>query len=382
MSALKRFGVGLAIVALVAAAGVLLARLLHPVAGEVGSNEPSTGAIDKEGRVRQVEADANETGTRRVARLDERAPIVGELAPSLGELAHLCPSLIGEFVPECMDALDRRYLDSIPHGLRRPLPPTRPVAWRDVFGDVMATHSAVSDALQDRKCHVPAGEIRPELREVCAAREMVKLSLLQSGCSQLLRLDELPELSRFKGWQEVDLEAYRDRRVHDLAGETEDGADYWRRRSGLEDGAFRSSWKLRKCREVRTEAMGWVAGLPTPHGHPGQSDQSLDLLRMAARLGDGVALRRYRAHRSDPAHHNALAELNPALAYVHLAQAASGTEHFLPFMLTARHYAKVSGVSFDQFAFDLTRFSDDALALAERRAQVVINAGWKPLPEG
>ena len=263
-------------------------------------------------------ADVRDHGTapRQSAEPEEVVKAVSE------DLKWLCQDL---WNPEeaCMDALDARFgtetdfsgMITGPLGWNAGLAGFRArnsifdalggPAWAEVFEDPLETRRTVAEALSRAECVVIEGEMRPQLRERCAASEMEKLAVLHKACVKLLEHDEA---YRELGMHNVYEERWR-LVAADVADEAPDHDTYWGQLDELEDERFRFGWRLQRCRTVPEDALAWLEPFPTPET-PGY-DQAGYLLGTAARLGSEWAAPGMAASRKDLA---ALRVADPALA--------------------------------------------------------------------
>ena len=294
---------------------------------------------------------------------------------SLDELLGLCHDFWQngkEFSPACMAALDRRYLDGlVDEGFGYPRV-VDSLTWREVFDGAVHTRSSVVEALRNPDCRVPNGSIRPDLRESCAADEMVRLAVLQQKCGQALTMDD-----HYGGVHDGNWEWQLDH----VSRQASDQDDYYRRRSDAEEQQLRFAWSLRRCRLARG-GVEWIDTLPLPGGGMTDADQGWHLAGAAARLGNPRAMLAYPF--GDEAHLNALAAFDPAIAYCHLARRSQSPEHEA-YILVARHYNETlrrgaaldwAGLSWSQGR--IANHPDDEISVRARR---IIVAGWRPLSE-
>ena len=67
-----------------------------------------------------------------------------------------------------------------------PFPPSTPITWCQVYADPAAMRRIVADALRNPECRVAEGQVRLDLREVCAADAIARLAILQQQCGVIL----------------------------------------------------------------------------------------------------------------------------------------------------------------------------------------------------
>ena len=275
---------------------------------------------------------------------DPPPPVVEDVrppVPTVADLAVHCGELLDPVEPGYPSANDasedcrrvlRAFFSEAPSasGL---LPLTRPMTWSDVFGDVAAGFAAVTAAVGDSACQVPAHELRADLAERCAARDMAELAVLGEVCAKLL--DGFANLYQRGG---IDPERYLttlDAETRDVAIANLDAGDrftgniqylneprrirealnapladlgeYWRQRERIDQVYFRTAWLRSRCEDER-EML--AAMLPS-------ADELNGLMQRAAGFGDEFALShswqgRWRAME--------LQESNLLLGWVHLAQ--------------------------------------------------------------
>ena len=175
----------------------------------------------------------------------------------------------------CLSAMNR--LDDNPEG-------GAPPGWRDVLlDDPLGTRRAVEAALDRPECGVVTladdwpGNVRPDLREACAAEEMIRLASLQDKCLEKLHADWVRIKARTQAMIEQAAETLEE--YHTLVE-----SDH--RRSA------HNFWRNYMCRKVPPEALEWVEALPVPPGDPTAHrynrppiTQALDLYDAARRLG-------------------------------------------------------------------------------------------------
>ena len=115
------------------------------------------------------------------------------------------------FSAECVAELERRYRDKVPgtntsassRGHFRPVMLGEPMTWAQVFGSTADAVAAARQALGRAQCLVPEGGMRIDLRDECAADELVKLAILRAECTwQVYKHDSLESRQR---WWEFDM---------------------------------------------------------------------------------------------------------------------------------------------------------------------------------
>ena len=229
-------------------------------------------------------------------------------APSVADLAYLCPNPWSAIGDDCAAALDRRY-QSEPVALAKlhndvfgwkPAAATAAfdgVAWQQVFADPEYTFRAAMDSLSRPECRVPKGDTRFDLRETCSADEVAKLAMLQTACVM-----PLVQHGRYNPWlppgEEITWSGPTDTQMEDdwrseaelLDRDTSlTVAEYWQRRAELEDARFRFAWRLMRCERMPRQALAWLEVLGTPTGHSDDQHQGRSLTEIAARLGSDWA---------------------------------------------------------------------------------------------
>ena len=236
---------------------------------------------------------------------------------------------------DCQHALDAYFLATPTAESLFPL--AQPLVWSDVFDDVAARFQSVATAIEDPRCQVAVHELRPELAERCAARDMAELAVLADMCTTVTHdfdalevygwLDGETYLSTLseRGRDEAiaDLNAGRrytgnikylrmPRHVRDaLNAPLADQAEYWRQRERVDEVYLRTAWAHSRCERER-ETLGAML----PH-----AEEWGDLLARAAGFGDEFALNNYPLRRERALQ---LRETNLPLAWVHMA--ARGAE--------------------------------------------------------
>lgn len=329
----------------------------------LSTTSPDLPSRDTESR---RETGVEKRPTERLADAEtEPMSISGDDVLSVEKLQQLCPDPFGNVSDECVEELDRRYLDeelgveplhydsvgwrSDRDGLRTqlisPLLALDGITWREVLVDPEATHDAVRDALRKPECLVAENEVRYTHRGHCAADEMSKLAMLQEGCVMTLVMQ-----GRYNPWQpegdedvwdgpstaRVDEDWYA--HVEELDNQVDlPSEEYWRRRAEIDDAKLRFAWRLHKCTAVPPIALAWLDVLPTPTGNSGDQHQGADLLALAGRLGSQWA--QFRS-RQDAVELGALRQTDPALAHY---KAATMREGRVSDLVVAVEYAKRSG---------------------------------------
>ena len=262
-------------------------------------------------------------------------PTVADLALRCGEL--LDPVERGypsadDASEDCQSALDARFSQA--QSAAGLFPFARPMTWSDVFEDVVAGFEVVATAVGDPACEVAAHDLRPDLAERCAARDMAELAVLGDVCGTLLH-----EFDDLDGRGGIDHERYlttlsADMRDSAIAGVDAghrftgnivylnqprridealdapllDQGEYWRQRERVDEVYFRTAWLRSRCEDQR-ETL--AAMLPRAEVLDG-------LMQRAAGFGDEFALShswqgRWRAME--------LQNSNLLLGWVHLGQA-------------------------------------------------------------
>ena len=275
---------------------------------------------------------------------DPPPPIVEDVPPSvptIADLAARCGELLDpvdrgypsadDASEDCQNALQARF--SSAHSAAALVPLTLPMTWSDVFEDVAAGFKAVTAAVRDPACQVAAHELRADLAEHCAARDMAELAVLSGVCGTLL--DGFDDLDNRNG---IDHERYlttlgagaRDtaitnldaghrftgnirylnqpRRIREaLNAPLADLGEYWRQRERIDEVYFRTAWLRSRCEDERETLTAML-----PH-----AAELEGLMQRAAGFGDEFALShswqgRWRAME--------LQESNLLLGWVHLGQ--------------------------------------------------------------
>ena len=143
----------------------------------------------------------------------------------------------------CLSAMGAINLDADPE-------------WRVVMTDPSGTRRAVVTALDDAQCHVPPGETRPDLYEVCAAEAMVRLARLQRKCLPRAHMDWEEELARAGALDE---------RFAALEGGGSQ-EEYIRDTEEKHTQHAHVLWSVHMCRSA-TDALGWLEAIPRPPGN-------------------------------------------------------------------------------------------------------------------
>ena len=216
---------------------------------------------------------------------------------------------------DCTAALDRRFLDAPVSNTM--LPASSAPSWRQVFSGFPAKAETVWAAVQNENCDVPDGGIRPHLASDCAARAMAEVAVFAGACGvahseQWIDGTGLPRgvprdniyghyLSRV-------LPGHLRTPVDALASASSDQDSYWRDRERLEELYLRTAWTKYKCDSLRSTALAMFDATTLDHD---------TLMARAAKLGDGFALAH---HAGPPPHVDALMDINPVQAFIHLAR--------------------------------------------------------------
>ena len=275
---------------------------------------------------------------------DTRPPAVEDAPPSVpnvADLAFRCGELLDPVEREypnaddasedCRSALEARF--SPAQSAAGLFPFARPMTWSDVFEDVAAGFEAVTAAVGDPACEVAAHDLRPDLAERCAARDMAEIAVLGEVCARLVdgfadlyhrggidperyltmldadardsALARLDAGSRFTGNIQYLNEPRRIREA--LNAPLADTGEYWRQRERVDEVYFRTAWLRSRCEDQR-ETL--AAMLP-------RADVLDGLMQRAAGFGDEFALShnwqgRWRAME--------LQDSNLLLGWVHLGQ--------------------------------------------------------------
>ena len=208
-----------------------------------------------------------------------------------------------------------------------------PLTWREVFSDVSQRLDRVLRRMLDPGCAVADGEIRADLAERCAARDMAVLAVFKDACGlarerfePLIDFDHrfgLQEYQWFATWDEylkalgaldagrrftggiVNLE--RPERVEAALDERLVNSDehMWQRRR-LDEVYLRTDWLRSKCKVERL-TLGRMAERPWTFS---------GLMGRAAALGDELALVDRPLDRGRAL---TLEKSDPMLAWLHLA---------------------------------------------------------------
>ena len=212
------------------------------------------------------------------------------------------------------------------------VPVAEPTTWGEVFTDVPQRLERVLRAMRDTGCQVAAGEIRADLAEPCAARDMALLAMWKEACGKTERITALTDSHygfglqeyvwqvRWAGYEEAlgKLEAggrltggllNLERPSHVRAALDErlvDLAEHARERRRLDEVYLRTGWLRAKC-EADSPTLRWMAA---------RAQVFTGLMGRAAALGDGLAL----ADRPlDRERALTLEKSDPLLAWLHLA---------------------------------------------------------------
>ena len=180
--------------------------------------------------------------------------------------------------PSAWETLDRRCLSAMERRGAND-------QWRFTFAvDPFETRRAVVAALDDPRCHIPAGEIRADLQEACAADAMVRLAALQMRCVYYLH------------WNPDDTYARGRQRLVQIAADALTQDEYYAEAAKQDMRAANSLWRFHVCRSV-AGAVDWVDAIPPPlfplgeaerrhrRGNPLPETQYDDLREAARRLG-------------------------------------------------------------------------------------------------
>ena len=204
----------------------------------------------------------------------------------LTELHRLCGRpWVAQFGPDCLDALERRYANTVPDRwdswtlIWRPVMLGEPVTWAVVFASPEADLAAVAEAVRHPECLVPEGRLRIDLRRRCAADEMARLAILRRECVTSLWWYGRPE-DRQRRWD-------NEQREVDHA---EDQQEYYRRMARRSERWFGHMWRLAKCRALPEGALAAIGPFIAEH-HGRDFDPRLKhMMEAAARLGSDWAL--------------------------------------------------------------------------------------------
>ena len=213
------------------------------------------------------------------------------------------------------------------------IPAAAPTSWGEVFADVPQRLERALPAIRDPGCRVPEGEIRADLAEQCAARDMAVLAVFKNACGwardefePLLDFDARFGLQEYlwlalwgdyvralrrldDGWRFAGelLELERPARVEAAWNERLLNVEEHRRqRWRLEQVHLRTGWLLLKCRAEK----------PTLLRMARRSTMFAGLMARAAALGDELALADRPAGRRRA---QMLEKSDPVLAWLHLA---------------------------------------------------------------
>ena len=213
------------------------------------------------------------------------------------DLERLCPDLWGDPGEPCLEALETRFGEemAVRAGIGSPMDWSRRTAqvrtrisliasldvptFAEVFEDPSATLRAVGTALAKPECVVAEGQMRPRLRERCAADDMAKLAMLQATCvPPLIRDRDYRDAGMHDGWAEDWRWAIA------ATAEQPDQDTYLRLVAELEEERFRFAWRLHRCRAVPDDALSGVDPFRIPDGFSA-AYQASRLALAAARLG-------------------------------------------------------------------------------------------------
>ena len=223
--------------------------------------------------------------------------------------------------PPCKDALDRRFLDASTSSTILTL--SKPLTWRRVFEGTSSKISRVLETLKNESCDVAIGDIREELASACAASASVDLAVLASVCTTMHSEPLIDSSTNFPTGVPREnpyghhlsrlLPGTLHANLERLAANSRDQRSYWRDRERIEELYFRTAW-------TRYECESRVAVARAIREHP----RLVWLLQRAARLGDEFALALYDPTPKDI---DALLDVNPIQAYIHLARQAARRFH-------------------------------------------------------
>ena len=275
---------------------------------------------------------------------DDPPPVVEHVAPPVPTVADLlfhCGELLDpvdrgypsadDASEECQRALQARFWPARTAASLFPL--TRPMTWSEVFEDVAAGFEAVTTAIGDPACQMDADELRPDLAERCAARDMAELAVLFDACTEVMdrfgggpyrggidrerylttldaefRVEAIAALDaghRFTGNIGV---VEPDRVREALNAPLADSGEYWRQRERVDEVFFRAAWLRSRCDERRETLAAMLPGATKWDG----------LMQRAAGFGDEFALSHSWQSRGRAM---ALQDSNLLLAWVHLGEA-------------------------------------------------------------
>lgn len=223
---------------------------------------------------------------------------------------------------DCKAALDRRFLDA---SVSNTILPALSPAWREVFGGFPEKVGIVSAALQDGNCVVPDGEIQAHLASDCAARAMAEVAVVAGACGVALSEQWMELLTGLpRGVPRDNIYGHFLSRippgllrlpVDTLASESLDQESYWRDRENLEQLYLRTAWTKHKCDSHADAPSGTFDHVTL---------DSNALMARAAKLGDRFALAHYAG---PPSHVEALMEIDPVQAFIHLARTEARDVH-------------------------------------------------------
>ena len=145
--------------------------------------------------------------------------------------------------------------------------------WRSVLDEPAAWHAADASLERD-ECIVPKGEVRPDLREACAADAMVQVALLQRKCAR--RVHQNTEELFLVGQQMPD--------------QVDGQEEYHREEQDTRQAAAYHFWEVFTCRTVPAAAHEWIPAIPEPEGDPASLDFEWKPIAAAGGLSRGVLL--------------------------------------------------------------------------------------------
>ena len=318
---------------------------------------------------------------------------IAKAAPELDHstLWRLCPSLWGDLSDDCMAALEARYAGKAAF-LRNSssvLPPTTPITWHQVYADPAGTRRIVADALRNPECMVPEGQVRPDLREVCAADAMTRYAILQERCGLVL-VEYRDDHKNQQEWEDWLAHLDNDKSL--------DSDEYHRRRMKWDEIEFESAWHMQKCRAVESTVTAWLPELPLPRLGPKVRtyktktstefsfsmehlkvtyDQSEHLIPAAARLGSEWALARTL---DSVAHINAMAKSDLAMAYAGRARKVGWeSDLYMPYFALAHFHAQLRGVPRHEVRLPVGKITEEQWQAAGREAERIVVQGWTPM---
>ena len=268
-------------------------------------------------------------------------PTVGDLALRCADLLDQPPDTRSYGYPransasaDCRGALDACFMTAPAAESLFPL--ARPLVWSDVFEDAAASLQRVATAIEDPLCQVADDELRPELAERCAARDLAELAVFADMCTTLTQdFDALGHYGSLDGegyLSTLNAEGREEaianlnagnrytgniaylrmpRAVDDaLNAPLVDQAEYWRQRERVDEVFFRTAWAHSRCERERETLSAMLA----------HAEKWGDLMARAAGFGDEFALNSRQLSRERALQ---LRETNLPLAWVHLAALAA-----------------------------------------------------------